>query len=82
MSIALRHSSPIRKMQAHLEDKDTDTLKVFVCSMLISNGIPNYTVLIEGQYYAVNKYMLADLRAGHSPEELGLEPSTNDTEDE
>lgn len=68
------HTKPIRELQQNLSGKNTETTKVFVCSTLVAGGSARYTVLIEGQYYVVNKYMLADLRAGHSPEQLGLEP--------
>lgn len=68
------HTKSIRELHRSLSGRNTETTKVFVCSTLVANGFATYTVLIEGNYYTVNKYMLADLRAGHSPEELGLEP--------
>ena len=68
------YTKPIQAMHRRLTGRDTDTAKIFVCSTLVSGGFARYTVLIDGQYYVVNKYMLADLRAGYSPEELGLEP--------
>ena len=68
------HTKPIRELHRNLSGRNTETTKVFVCSTLVANGFARYTVLIEGHYYVVNKYMLADLRTGYSPEELGLEP--------
>lgn len=68
------HTKPIRELHRSLSGRNTETTKVFVCSTLIANGFARFTVLIEGQYFVCNKYMLADLRAGYSPEELGLEP--------
>lgn len=35
---------------------------------------PRYTVLAAGGYYQVNKYLLASLEAGLTPEQLDLEP--------
>ncbi len=37
-------------------------------------GLMNSTVLIDGQYYTVNEYLLAALRRGATVDDLELEP--------
>lgn len=61
--------------------------KVFICSTLYRpNAVsPIHTVLIDGEYYTrVNKYLLAALQEGMTPEELDMEPSdeADDYDDE
>jgi hypothetical protein len=37
-------------------------------------------VLFDGEYYDVNAHLLAMLQAGKTPDELGLEPYTGESE--
>lgn len=44
---------------------------------------PRYTVLVDGEIYPrINKYLLASLRDGMTPEELELEPEGEADEQE
>ncbi len=53
------------------------TQSVFICSTLVRpNAVsPIFEVLIEGHRYRhINKWLLAELQSGTTPEELDLEP--------
>lgn len=59
--------------------------RVHICSTLFRpNAVsPIHTVLIGGHYYKrINRYLLAALREGMTPEELDLEPSENGDDDD
>jgi hypothetical protein len=55
--------------------------KPFVCSTLVSGGFVYRTILWAGEYYLLNHHQYAAIQRGETPESLGLEPSTNDTDD-
>ena len=55
--------------------------KIHICSTLFRpNAVsPIYTVLIDGELYCnVNKYLLAALQDGMTPDELEMTPSAEE----
>jgi hypothetical protein len=58
-----------------------DAPKIHICSTLFRpNAVsPIYTILVDGELYSnVNKYLLAALHDGMTPDELEMEPSDED----
>lgn len=56
---------------------------MFVCSTRFIPGDefgPRRTVLIDGEYYTVNRFLFGALKDGMTVEELELEPDEEDDE--
>lgn len=49
-----------------------------ICSTVHGVNGMRATVLFDGEYYVVNKYLLAALQRGETPVELELEPAEID----
>jgi hypothetical protein len=55
--------------------------KIHICSTLFRpNAVsPIYTILLDGELYSnVNRYLLAALQDGMTPDDLDMEPSDAD----
>jgi hypothetical protein len=77
------HAQTIAAINAHADEIVAKARKVDIVGTLHgAPGGPRYTVLVDGQYYTVNRALLNMLRAGETPAELELEPEPSPDEAE
>jgi hypothetical protein len=74
------HTKPIRELHRSLSGRNTETTKVFVCGVIVSDGTARYPVIFNGKTYIVDKNILAALRSGETPETLELISVEEDAE--